>query len=126
MKQILFALLAISLAAGCTTTRTYNSISAASAAQLEPGTKAVIELVDGSSEKVEIQSYADTSVEVVTEDDVLRSIDYADIRTIYAKELDKGRTTKAVIGGVLIAGLLGALAVAAEGPIGMPSGAPAL
>ena len=126
MKQILFALLAISLAAGCTTTRTYNSISAASAAQLEPGTKAVIELVDGSSEKVEIQSYADTSVEVVTEDDVLRSIDYADIRTIYAKELDKGRTTKAVIGGVLIAGLLGALALAAEGPIGMPSGAPAL
>ena len=123
MKQLLFALLAISMVTGCTTTRTYNSISAASAGQIKAGSTAVIELVDGSSEKVEIRSYGGTSVEVAAGDGTLRNIDYADIRTIYAKQLDKGRTAGLVVGGVLVLGLL---ALAGEGAVGFPSGAPAL
>ena len=123
MRQILFVLMAISMVTGCTTTRTYGAISAASAGQIKPGTTAIIELVDGSRENVTIRSYGSTSVEVADGDRTLRSIDYADIRTIHAKQLDKGKTTGLVVGGVLILGLM---ALSSAGPIGFPSGAPAL
>lgn len=123
MKQILFALLVITLAAGCTTTQAYSSISAASAEQIKPGKTATIEYVDGSSEKVEIRRYGETSVDVVADNGDIRSIDYADIRTIYAKQLHAGKTAGAVLGGVL---LLGILEAAGQGAVGFPSGAPAL
>lgn len=123
MKNFPVAILALSIAAGCTTTRSFNSISASSAEQIEPGRTAVIEFVDGSSEKVKIHSFGQSSLEVVSAADTARSIDYADIRTIYAKELDKRKTAGVVIGGVLVLGLAG---LANDLPVGLPSGAPAL
>ena len=122
MQKILAAILVMCMAAGCTTTRSYHAIGAASAEQIEPGKTAIIEFVDGSSEKVEIRSYAAASVEVVAGNGTLRSIDYAEIRTIHAKELDKAKTAGAVIGGVLVLGLL---ALSSSGVPGFPSTAPA-
>ena len=118
MQKILVALLALSLAAGCTTTRTFNSISASSAAQVEPGSTAVIEFTDGSTEQVEIRSYGQTGVEVVSADDTVRSIDYAEIRAVHARQLDGRKTTGAVILGLLAVGLVSALDDVAFFPAG--------
>ena len=123
MQKILVALLALSIAAGCTTTRSFHSISAASAEQIEPGSNAIIEFVDGSSEKFKIRDYGPSSVEVVAANGTLRRIDYAEIRIVHAKQLDKGKTAGVVVGGVLILGLL---ALSNSGPYGFPTGAPAL
>ena len=109
MQKILVALLALSLAAGCTTTRTFDSISASSAAQVEPGSTAVVEFTDGSTEQVEVRSYGQTSVEVVSADDTVRSIDYADIRAIRAKQISGIKTAAAVAGVLLVVGLASAL-----------------
>ena len=123
MKNFLVVVLTLSVATGCTSMRSYHSVSAASAAQIEPGSTATIEFVNGDSEQVEIHSYGETSLEVVSADRTVRSIDYAEIRTIHAKSLDKGRTAGAVIGGVLVLGLL---SLASSGVPGFPSTAPAL
>lgn len=102
MHKILVAILAMSMAAGCTTTRSFNSISASSAEEIEPGKTAIIEFVDGSSQKVEIGSYGQTSLEAVTADGTVRHIDYADVRTIRAKQLS-GRKTAGVVTLALLA-----------------------
>ena len=107
MKQILLTLLAISLAAGCTTTRTMESVGADSAERIEPGQTAVIEYLDGSTEKVEVRHYGANSLEVVTADGALQSIDYADIRAIHYKQFSAGKTAAAGTGALLVAILVG-------------------
>ena len=117
MKQTLFALLAISLAAGCTTTRTMNSFSADNAERIEPGETVVIEYVDGATEKVEIHHYGVSSLDVVTADDTIQSIDYTDIRAIHDKDFSVGKTAAAGTGVLVLAVLIGLSSMAF-----MPSG----
>ncbi|MDJ0917687.1 MAG: hypothetical protein QNJ05_07980 [Woeseiaceae bacterium] len=122
MKQTLLALLAISLAAGCTTTRTFHSIDLSTATLIKPGSTAIIELVDGSREEVEIVRYRESSLVVTASDKMSRGIDYADIRAIHAKQLDGKKTAGVVALAILAAGLATALGDAAF----FPSTAPAL
>ncbi len=79
--------------------------------------------MDGSTERVEVRRYSARSIEVLTADDTLQSIDYADIRAVHAKQLDGRKTTGAVVLGLLAAGLVSALG---DIPPGFPSGGPAL
>lgn len=121
MKKLTVILLALSMAAGCTTTRTYESVSASSAERVEPGKSAVIEFVDGSSEKVEIRHYGVSSLDVTYGDGTAQSIGYDEIRAIHAKKLHRGKTAGAIVGVVAIVGLLSALDGAAFFPDTAPS-----
>lgn len=123
MQRILVALLTFSIATGCTTTRSVSPIEASVFKYAEPGKTVVIEFLDGSREKVTVRSYSPSSVEVVSADDSVRRIEYADIRRVHAKWRDKNKTAGALIGGVLVLGLL---ALTSSGVGGFPSTAPAL
>ncbi len=120
MKQIILALLAITLAAGCTTTETMYSFGLSSADRIEPGSTAVVELMDGSSEKVEILTYGATSLDVVDSDDITRSIDYADIMAVHARQVDGKKTFGLFATALLVVGLSNALDDIAFFPAGPP------
>lgn len=123
MQQIILALLAICLAAGCTTTRTVHSLSHDSADRIESGQRAVVEYMDGSTEKVEIRHYGEEGIEVLAGDDTLQTIDYADIRAVHARRFDGRKTAGAIAAALLAVGLVSALS---DIPPGFPSGGPAL
>ena len=107
MKNFLIAILAISMVTGCTTTRTYQSVSADTANRVEPGETAVIEYTDGSTEKVEIRQYGATSLDLVGEDNTLRSVAYADIRAVHDKEFSGGKTAALGAGTLLLLTVVG-------------------